>query len=370
MQNIYKNYIYPVVTLTGSIIGVGFLSLPYITLQVGSWVMLFYFIVLIAIVLSVHIIFTKIRLKTPDFKRWPGFVEFYFGKPFKIIIMPLIILGIFGVMLVYMIVGGKFLTAIFSESIQVNELLYVLCYWVLANIFIFFGVKVISKFNFWALVLLVGLLVFIFIEGFSKVNISNIFIGHDQLNPKNLFLPYGAILFALWGTGLIPEVEEMLEGKKHLLKNIVIIATLIPAIIYIVFILLILSITGNQTTESALVGVKNVLGDGVISIVLFIGVITTFIAFISQGLLLKKILIYDAGVKVIPAFLIVFLVPIMLFLVGFNSFIQLISFIGGVLLGIEGILILIMYTKIGGKKIIAYPLMLVFSYFLVVCFLG
>jgi hypothetical protein len=38
----------------------------------------------------------------------------------------------------------------------------------------------------------------------------------------------------------------------------------------------------------------------------------------------------------------------------------LVSFIGGILLGIDGIFILLMYKKIDGKKIIVYPLSLVF----------
>ena len=49
-----------------------------------------------------------------------------------------------------------------------------------------------------------------------------------------------------------------------------------------------------------------------------------------------------------------------LFLLGLNSFIGMISFVGGVLLGIDGIMILLMYKKIGGKKYLIYPLSLVF----------
>ena len=80
LKNIFKNYVYPIATLAGSIIGVGFLSLPYITLKVGSIAMLFYFIALAAVVVSIHVMFGQISLKTPDHKRFPGFVEFYLGQ--------------------------------------------------------------------------------------------------------------------------------------------------------------------------------------------------------------------------------------------------------------------------------------------------
>ena len=102
------------------------------------------------------------------------------------------------------------------------------------------------------------------------------------------------------------------------------------------------------------------LGDGLTSVALFIGVITTFIAFIAQGLLLKKIFIYDMGVKEFPAWVLVCFTPLILFLLGFNSFINLISFVGGILLGIDGLLIMLIYKKIGGRPTVVYPLMLVF----------
>ena len=167
-------------------------------------------------------------------------------------------------------------------------------------------------------------------------------------------------MFSLWGAGLIPEVEEMVIGNKKSLKKIIIAGTLISSVFYFLFILLILGISGNATTEAGLTGLAGILPNAVVTIALLIGAITTSIAFVAQGLLLKKVLMYDAGVGQFPAWAWVCFIPLGLFLLGFNSFIPLISFIGGFLLGIDGILILLMYRKIGGKKIIVYPLMLVF----------
>ena len=180
------------------------------------------------------------------------------------------------------------------------------------------------------------------------------------INVYNFFLPYGAILFSLWGTALIPEVEEMVRGRKNILKIILITATLIPAVIYIAFIFLVLGITGEKTTESALVGLKDILGNGMSSIVLLIGVVTTFTAFIALALYLRKMFVYDLKIKDKLSWAIVCLTPIVLYIIGFNSFIPIVSFIGGVMLGIEGILILLIYKKIGGKKVVIYPMMILF----------
>lgn len=369
IKDFFKNYVYPISTLSGSIIGVGFLSLPYIALKAGIWVTLFYFVVLTTLIIFLHTILGEISLKTPDFKRWPGFVGFYFGTWAKRAILLPMIIGSFGVLLAYLIVGGQFLTAIFSPIVGGSLSLYVLLYALVLSLAIYVGVRAISRIEFWAIILLLVSIVFIYIKGMGHMSLGNIFFpaANFQMQPSgipaslaNIFLPYGAIMFSLWGTALIPEVEEMVAGRKASLKKIIIISTLIPAVIYLLFVLLVLSITGSQTTESALVGVKNVLGDGITSVILFVGIITTFAAFVAHGLFLKKVFMYDLKMKEFVSWTLVCFVPIALFLAGFNSFISLISFVGGVLLSIDGILILLMYKKIGGKKAIVYPLILVF----------
>ena len=80
VKDIFKNYIYPISVFSGGVIGVGFLSLPYVAMQSGIWLMLGYFIVLTSLIVVINLIFCDISLKTPDFKRFPGFVGYYLGK--------------------------------------------------------------------------------------------------------------------------------------------------------------------------------------------------------------------------------------------------------------------------------------------------
>ncbi len=359
-KELFKNYIYPVATLAGSIIGVGIFSLPYIALKSGIWLMLGYFLVLTLIIIIIHLVFTEISLKTPDFKRFPGFVGHHLGKPAEAVATAAIVFGAFGILLAYLIIGSEFLAGILQPYFGGGSIFYAIFYFIIVSVVVGLGIKVISKVEFWALALLFLSLIIIFIKGFYLIKFNNIFISNFKFQISNSFLPYGAIMFALWGTGLIPEVEEMLVGNKKSIKKIVIISTLIPAIIYILFTFLILGIAGSQTTESALSGLKNFLGNGAYIIALFAGVITTFTAFITQGLTLKKVLVYDMKIKNWQALIITCFTPLVLFLLGLKSFIPLLSFTGGVLLGINGILILLMYNKIGGKKYIIYPLSLVF----------
>ncbi|MDP3882436.1 MAG: aromatic amino acid transport family protein [Candidatus Staskawiczbacteria bacterium] len=357
---IFRDYVFPVATISGTIIGVGFFALPYITVKVGVLPMLIYFVALTFVVVNIHLIFGEISLKTPDFKRLPGFVEYHLGKwPGKISSLVSTV-GLFGLLLVYLVVGSNFLTNIFSPIFGGGQFNYALIYFVTAVVIIYFGIKIISKVELAVICFLILSLIFIFVKGAGQMKVGNLFISNFKFQISNFFLPYGPIIFSLWGTGIIPETEELLSKNKKTIRKVIIIATLIPAIIYTFFVVGVLLISGPLTTEAAFEGLEGFLGPGVVAVGFIIGTITTFVGFIVSGLTLRKILMFDLKVKHFPALIITCSVPLILFLLGLNSFIYLISFIGGVLLSIDGIFILLMYKKIGGKNIIIYPLSLVF----------
>jgi len=356
--------IYAIATLSGTIIGVGLFALPYVTLRVGFWVILGYFVVLGALIILIHSFFGELAIKTPDFKRLPGFAKIHLGSRAEKVAYASITLGIFGALLAYLIVGGEFLTELLSPVFGGNNLIYTLFYFILGSALVFFGIKAIAKVEFWGLVLFFLILFAIFLRGKSFMAIENLF---PSLDISHIFLPYGAIFFSLWGATLIPEVEEMLGEKKELLKKIIPISILIPIFVYLFFIYLILGITGPQTTESALIGLKNVLGDGIVNLALVFGLLTTFTSFITLGLTLKKVFWYDLNFSKNFAWAITCFTPLILFLLGLKSFIVVIGVVGGVLLGIDGILILLMYKKVVPaenritrfKKILVYPLFLI-----------
>ncbi len=350
--------IYAIATLSGTIIGVGLFALPYITLKVGFWVILGYFFVLGGLAILIHLFYGELALKTPDFKRLPGFAKIYLGNQGKNIAYISTILGIFGALLAYLIVGGEFLTELLSPIFGGNSLSYTLLYFFIGASIIFFGIKAIAKVEFWGLVLFFAILVAIFFKGKSFIIVGNLF---PSLDFSSIFLPYGVILFSLWGLALIPEIEEMLGERKKMILKIIPIAILIPVIVYLFFIYLILGITGPQTTESALTGLKDVLGDGIVTLALLFGILTTFTSFIALGLTLKKVFWYDLKLTKNLSWAITCFLPLFLYLAGFKSFIVIIGFIGTVMLGIDGILILLMYRKIKPKQILIYPLFLILS---------
>ncbi|MBC7074043.1 hypothetical protein H5T58_01495, partial [Candidatus Parcubacteria bacterium] len=90
---------------------------------------------------------------------------------------------------------------------------------------------------------------------------------------------------------------------------------------------------------------KEFLGKNFANLALFFGFLTTITSFVTIGLTAKKIFWFDLKLNKNLAFLITTLSPLILFFLGFRTFIPIISFLGAILLGIEGILVLIMYKK-------------------------
>ncbi|KKN87667.1 hypothetical protein LCGC14_0257180, partial [marine sediment metagenome] len=119
-----KKVIYAISILSGTIIGVGLFSLPYITSKVGIFVMLGYFLVLGALVIILHLFFGELSLRTPDFKRLPGFAKIYLGKWGQLVAYISTILGLFGALLAYLIIGGQFLESLLSPFLGGNSLFY------------------------------------------------------------------------------------------------------------------------------------------------------------------------------------------------------------------------------------------------------
>jgi len=362
MSESAKKFIFALATFSGTIIGVGFFSLPYITLKTGIFLILGYFLILGILVSLVHLFFGELALKTPDFKRFPAFAKIYLGEKGEKIALISTILGLFGANLAYLIVGGEFLENLFSPILGRDNLFWTLVYFSLGTILIFLGIKIISKIELLALLSFFLILILMFVKGFPYFKISNLFLSSP--NFSNFFLPYGPILFSLWGAALIPEVEEMLGEDKKLIKKLISLGIFIPILVYLFFILLVLGITGVQTTESALPGLRSFFAPNIFSLALLLGVFTTFTSFIALGLTLKKVFWYDLKMEENLAWLITCFVPLTLFLAGARNFIPIISFLGAFMLGIDGILILLMYQKIKSRKFwfLTFPLILIFVF--------
>ena len=355
-----KTFLYSWGVLTNTIIGIAIFALPYAALKVGLPAALAYLAGLGVVVAIIHLMFGEVALKTPDYKRLVGFAGIHLGQWAKIVAVAISIIGFFGSLLAYIIIGGQFLHGFCAPFFGGSETFYSLIYFAIGALFVYLGINFIARFEFWGMALFLTILVLLAIKGAPLVSWENLTAGTG--GPADIFFPYGPILFAFWATSSIPEIEEMLghNGSKKMLGKVIISSAITAFLTYAVFIIFIVGISGAQTAESALAGLRQMLGEGTASVLFFLGFITSFTSFVITGLALKKIFAYDLKINKTVAWLAVSIIPLVLFLSGLRDFMMIFSLIGGVFLAIDGILIVLMYQKIRPeKKFMTWPLLLI-----------
>jgi amino acid permease len=324
----------------GTIIGVGIFGLPRVASESGIILTLFYFILLSILAIIIHLIFAEVCLLTKTKHRFPGYVFKYLGRKWGNLALFSNLFGLYGAQLAYLIIGGSFLNKLLSVYLGGREIYYVLTFFIIGSILIFKGIKSIALSEILINVFFFSILAFLFIEATNYIKLENL------LSPFRFsFYPYGVILFSLWGSAVVPEIKEIVEGKKNPLRRVIIGGIITSAIVYLLFIVLILGVCGKATSEDALSGLSLVFGENVVRIGYLFGVITCFTSYLTLGLTIKKIFWYDLKIPKSSSFFLAISIPLVLYLIGFKSFILVISLCGAIAIGIEGFIDVFLYKK-------------------------
>jgi len=344
MNKIY----YAIFTLTSAIIGAGIFSLPYVAMKAGILVMVGYLVLLSAVVMMLHLLYGEVVLRTNGNHRFVGYSEIYFGIWGKRISTFSIIVGTYATLLIYIILGGQFLTIIFGKIIGGTPFLWSIVFFLFSIIFIAKGLKAVSQIElFLSSSLIVAILIFL-TRGIFSINVSNY---NTVINLRDIFLPYGVLLFALGGFSVIPDITEILGKNKTQLKKAIFAGTFIPAMVYLLFFTVILGVSGSKTSEEAISGLASFYGTNITIFGALIGFLAVATSFLAYGINLKKTFEYDYKASGIWSFILALAIPFLVFLSGFDNFIRVIGFSGAVMGGIDGVLIILMYQKAdrGGK---------------------
>jgi len=240
------------------------------------------------------------------------------------------------------LIGGQFLASLFSGSI----FLYTFIFFILGAFLIWQGTRSVGPIELILLFIFLTIVLFLFVAGAGRIEVANL----STMKSSYFFIPYGVVLFSLWGTSMVPEVKEMLKGDLKKLRKTIITGIIICVAVYLLFSLLIIGITGEQTTEEGLSGLKGHLGHWILVIGYVFGIITTFTSFIALGLTIKKVFWYDYHLPKWLAWALASFIPLILFIVGLKSFIEVVGLTGAVMLGSEGILITVLFLKLKKKE--------------------
>ncbi|MBU3964238.1 amino acid permease [Patescibacteria group bacterium] len=329
-----------------TIIGVGIFGLPWVAAKSGFFVLLGYFLILGTVAILVHLILGEIVVGTKEERRFPGYVKQYLGKRWGTVSFIAMCAGLFGAQLAYLVVGGGFLANILSPYLGGSVLIYVLFFFAIGSLLIYRGIKSICLTEFLILILFLGILVFFVVRALPYINPVNFL----QVDLKYIFLPYGVIVFSLWGSAILPEVKEILGKRKKDLRKVIISGIIISAIVYLIFIIAIMGVSGQGTSEDAISGFGSIVGGNVSRIGFIFGLLTCFSSYLMLGLTLKKIFWYDMKMSEKTSWTVASFVPMAMFLFGAREFINIIGFTGALAGGVEGFTLIFLYRSFVKKK--------------------
>jgi len=316
--------------LVGTTIGAGIFALPYSFLVSGPVISVLGLLFLTLITTSLNLFYAQIILKTKGDHQLAGYASIWLGPRAKKIALVAIILSCYGALFAYVVLGGDFLALIFSHQ---PTFYHSLLFFLAGSIIIFKGLKTISWIEEYLTFFLILLALLIPLVGIKYTQLVNLTIP-----ATDKFAFYGPVLFSLAGLAVIPEAEEILRKKHSLLKKAIILGAVLPAIIYLVFALGILSISGAATTADALSGLI-AWSPGLVKVGAVVGVLATFTSFISLTNVIKEVFYRDLGIDrkraislaLLPLAPAVFLAPIW--------FLTIVSWSGSITVGLAGIII-------------------------------
>lgn len=336
-----KRFFHAIAMMVGMIVGVGIFGVPFAVEKVGFALGATYIFILGMLLLLVHILYGEVALRTEGKHRLVGYAEIYLGQKGKIAASLAQIFSFYGALIAYIIIGGQFLHMFLAPVLGGTVLMYQLGFFVFMSLFVGAGLKLVASIEFVMTIFLLAIVGVILAFGLPYVWYPNLYV----MNLKEIFFPYGVILFALGGAAAVPEIRDLLRGQEKKMKKVLIWGTAIPVAITILFSFVVIGVSGENTTAEAISGLVGPLGNNIVFFGAIFGFLAIATSFLVLGLNLKEIFKFDYKINGWLSWLLACAVPFIIFLLAKPSFISVIAFTGAVLGGIEGLLIILIWLR-------------------------
>jgi tyrosine-specific transport protein len=338
-----------VATLVGCMIGAGILGIPYVVAKAGFITGIINILVLGVVFLFIHLYLGEVVLRTKGKHQLTSYAEKYTGKAGKYFMFISMIVGIYGAIVAYIMGGGEALASITGlDSLLCSVIFFGILSWL-----VYVGLKAIEESEAFAMPLVLILAVLIFAFAVTKLNPAHL----SEFNFSKLLVPYGVVLFAFIGTSAIPEMGEELAKYKKDMKKAIIIGSLIPLVVYVLFATSIIGVLGKNTQEIGALGLAAILGEKMAFVGAIFALLTMSTSFLVLGLALKELFWYDYGLRKNTSWLLACFVPFLLFLLikthnlaSFTKILDVAGVITGAIIGVLIVLMVMNAKKKGERK--------------------
>jgi amino acid permease len=334
-----------IATLVGTIVGAGILGIPYVLAKAG-----FLYGSLIILIIGVAFLFLnlfagEVVLRTKEQHQLTGYAEKYLGIKGKRFMTLAMLVNIYGALTAYLIGEGTTLHAIFKFG---SPILYSLIFFIITFLIIYRGIKATGKMELILISLLLFVVIIIGFFSFQEISLSNFSI----FNPAFFFLPYGVIIFSFMASPAIPELQEVLGKEKKKMKKAIILGSLIPIFLYLIFAFIIVGVVGlgqfdqlepNQRIATIALQIYSQPLLGLFANIL--AILAMFTSFLTLGIALTEMYHYDYKLSHQTSLLLTFSLPLMVVLFDLTTFITVLGVTGAIAGGLDGILVILMFWK-------------------------
>lgn len=344
MKIIFNSLIYPASLLAGTTIGAGMFALPYLFSEAGIATGLFYLFFSSAVFVLIHLMYADVIVRTPENRRFSGYAKIYLGKFGYWTSIFMAVFGALLILTVYLILSASFINLIAPAASADYAVLF---FWFLGSLAVFLSINKLAISEFLIFFGMTGIILIIFGFGLTNNGLEKI-LKMPLFDFSNVFIPFGAVLFSMYGRSAIPALLGYFRNNGQPMaksKWPIIIGSVAPALVYAIFVFGILGLSDN-VSEDSVSGLVGNLADAILWIIGVLGIISLWSTYIVIGRDIKKSLEHDFNLPLILSGTIIVLVPILLYFIGFHNFLALVGFSGAVIIGLEAIYIILMWVQL------------------------
>jgi tyrosine-specific transport protein len=307
--------------LIGITIGAGILALPYAFAQTGFLLGLTEMVIVWVIVTLLTLYIGEVVLRTNGNHEIAGLTGKYLGEKGKVVIVGVSILYIYGALVAYGIGLGQAAESLFSFP-QLHAA--IVMFLGLAAL-VYFGLEIVTKSEVLLTPFIFLIIVAIFFSGYEHIAVQNL----ETINMQYFFLPFGPLFFALLGFWCVPDMKRILGSKnRNKLRKTIILGTSLTAISYLLFTVVVLGITGAETSQLFSVSLSAFLGPTIIKVMHLFTIFAIVTSFLGLAFTLKAIFTIDYKLSNIHSWLATFTIPFILLFFIKGSFIDVITITG------------------------------------------
>lgn len=326
----------------GSVIGAGIFALPYGFAQVGIVPSLIILALTGVLSYFVLLLYTEVVLRTKETKQLVGLSSMYLGKRWRAVAFLPVFIGSYGAMLAYIIGVSTFFRFLIGERLGASLWPYALIFLVIVTVIIVVGLRaVIAAQKYLTIGLLLALIVLI-VAGAPQWDV------HTVLQPSGSVSGgmglFGMLLFAFGGMYAIVDLERALRPHVHRMRDALRYAYWLIGAGYGLFSVLIVGISGTNTSQQAIEGLATSLGSWVLMIGALFGSLAMTGSFLSNALALKVTLKHDLKLPAWAVYPAMLVPPVVLLAIGVSEFATVIEVLGAVIFALVVIIVSRLYV--------------------------